>query len=66
MKASVVDRMVTASQRGQVLEICKEGFVVGCGQDALLITQVHLEASKPVSAYDFIHGHRVSVGEILE
>ncbi|MBF0489135.1 MAG: methionyl-tRNA formyltransferase [Candidatus Omnitrophica bacterium] len=50
---------------GTVLDISKEGFVVACAQDALLVKRVHLEASKPVSAYDFVQGHRLAVGDQL-
>ena len=39
--------------------------VLVCAKDALLIKKVHLEASKPVSAYDFILGSRLTAGEQL-
>jgi methionyl-tRNA formyltransferase len=62
LEASVVS---SQGQPGTVLEVGKQGLVVACGQDALLIKRVHLEASKPASAYDFILGHRLIPGEKL-
>lgn len=62
LEASVVK---VQGKAGTVVNITKEGFTVTCGQDALLIKRVHLEASKPVSAYDFILGSRLTAGEQL-
>ncbi len=50
---------------GTVVNISKEGFAVTCGQDALLVKKVHLEASKAAPAYDFVQGHRLKAGETL-
>jgi len=60
LEASMVD---VKGKPGTVISIGKEGFVIACGQEGLLIKQVHLEASKAGSAYDFIQGHRLAIGE---
>jgi methionyl-tRNA formyltransferase len=51
---------------GTILDISKQGFTIACGQEALLIKRVHMEAAKPVLAYDFIQGYRLSTGERLQ
>ena len=62
LEASVVKAQ---SKTGTVVDISKQGFVVACGHDALLIKRVHMEASKAVSAHDFILGSRLTLGEQL-
>ena len=47
---------------GEIVEITKQGFVAACGQDFLLIKDVHLEASKPMGAEKFVRGHHVDIG----
>jgi methionyl-tRNA formyltransferase len=63
LKANVV---VAKAEPSKIIEINKDGFVVACGQNGLLIRNVHLEASKPVSADDFVQGHRLVVGQRFE
>lgn len=62
LEASVVPAV---GKPGSIAAITKQGFVVACGQDGILIKKVHMEASKPVSAYDFIQGYRLAEGEQL-
>lgn len=63
LEAQVVN---VSGRAGTLIETGKQGFVVACGQEGLLIKQVHLEASKAVSAYDFVQGHRLVVGQSIE
>lgn len=62
LDASVV---TSSGQAGSILSIGKEGVVIACGTNALLVKHVHLEASKPVLAYDFVQGYRLAVGDKL-
>jgi methionyl-tRNA formyltransferase len=50
---------------GVILDITKEGFMIACSKGSLLVKKVHLEASKPSSAYDFVQGHHLTIGEQL-
>lgn len=63
LEASVV---AARGQAGTITDLRKEGFVVACAENALLITKVHLEASKATSAYDFLQGHRLQLNDRLE
>ena len=50
---------------GEIMEIRKgEGFVVACGEEGVLVTQVQPE-NKPIQrAYDYLLGARLTVGDI--
>ncbi len=62
LQASVVSE---TGEPGMILGTSKDGFTIACGKDALLIKEVHLEASKPTSAYSFTQGHRLVLGQKL-
>ncbi|MFA5248098.1 MAG: methionyl-tRNA formyltransferase [Patescibacteria group bacterium] len=40
-------------------------LAVQCGQDALIITKLQLEGGKPLSAEEFLRGHKDFIGTIL-
>ena len=51
---------------GKVMEIIKNrGFVVGACDGALLVTEVQPESGKKMSAWEFISGHKIEVGDVL-
>ncbi|MBU0687754.1 MAG: methionyl-tRNA formyltransferase [Candidatus Margulisbacteria bacterium] len=51
---------------GEVIDIIKgRGFVVAALDKGLLIEEVQLEGKKRMSAYDFVLGHQLKVGENL-
>lgn len=56
LRARIVDEKYEGAP-GSVVHIDKNGFIVNCGQGALFITQVHLEASKPMPAASFVDGY---------
>lgn len=60
LQASVVQG---AGSSGDILEISKNGITVACSHDALLIKEVHLEASKPALAHSFLQGHPLKIGQ---
>ena len=47
---------------GEVAKVDKKGFTVATADEGLLVKTVHLEASKPMSAYQFMIGHRLEPG----
>lgn len=47
---------------GEILNITKQGIIIACGQDALLVQSVQPEAGKLMPAYDFAQGHRLVKG----
>ncbi len=63
LEASIVKN---SGKPGTLIDINKQGFVVACAQEALLVKSVHLEASKAGAAYDFVQGHHLVVGQRLE
>jgi methionyl-tRNA formyltransferase len=51
---------------GRVMEIKNNrGFVVGACDGALLVTEVQPESGKKMSAWDFLAGHKLQVGDVL-
>jgi methionyl-tRNA formyltransferase len=50
---------------GKVIGIEKEGIIVGCGEEALLLTSLQMEGKRAVSGEEFVRGYRVEEGEVL-
>ncbi|MCM8799915.1 MAG: methionyl-tRNA formyltransferase [Candidatus Omnitrophica bacterium] len=50
---------------GEVIDISKEGILVACGKDRILIKKLQMEGKREMSAEEFICGHKIAKGEIL-
>lgn len=51
---------------GKVIEIVKNnGFIIGCQDTGLLITEVQLEGKRKMKASEFISGHKLQEHDIL-
>lgn len=50
---------------GSVIEN-KEGLMIACGQGALCLLEVQLEGKKKMSAKEFLKGHPVEIGAVLQ
>jgi len=50
---------------GQILSADKSGIVVGCGQNALRISQLQLEGGKRLTPQQFLAGHELKAGQFL-
>jgi methionyl-tRNA formyltransferase len=57
--ARVVER---SGPPGTILQADREGIVVGCGQNALLITELQREGGRGLTAREFLAGHPLPVG----
>lgn len=66
LETEVVPRGFLSYSPGEVASVDKKGFTVATADQGLLVKAVHLEASKPMSAYQFMIGHRLEAGLILE
>ena len=51
---------------GKVVSVDADGFVVRCHPGAVRIVRVQLEGRAPTTASDFLHGHHMSVGDMLD
>lgn len=47
---------------GEVLHADKNGVVIGCGEQALRVTQLQREGGRRLSAQEFLAGHPLTVG----
>ncbi|MFN4150483.1 MAG: hypothetical protein ACK4IX_06040, partial [Candidatus Sericytochromatia bacterium] len=50
---------------GQLVDVNKEGIVIGTTNGCILVTRVHLSGSKEMSAGDFVRGHRLEIGHVF-
>ena len=50
---------------GQVFKVGKNGFLVTCAEEVLLIKEVQPEAGKVMPASSFVAGYKISSGDIL-
>lgn len=50
---------------GEIKDVTKDGILVKCGRDALLITDVQFEGKKKMPVSEFIKGNTIDTGIIL-
>lgn len=50
---------------GEIVDILKDGFIVKCGKQCILLKEVQLQGKKRMSADAFLRGYKLEVGEIL-
>ena len=62
LETEVVPRNFLSYSPGEVTKVDKKGFTIATADQGLLVKAVHLEASKPMSAYQFMMGHRLEPG----
>jgi methionyl-tRNA formyltransferase len=54
------------SSPGTIVAVDEDGFVVACRTGSVRIVRVQLEGRAPATAREFLNGHHVSVGDVLE
>ncbi len=52
-------------QPGQVIKKTDQGFIVAMKSSAIIVTDVHLESSRPMSAVQFMAGHPIAEGFVF-
>lgn len=63
-KTRIMDEdAVTGNKPGTVLDITKEGFLVQTGKGTILVLEVQCDNAKKLTAYQYICGHVVKVGD---
>lgn len=62
LEADVIDRNASAIPPGTVIAVDKEGIAVATGHKSLLLKKVHLQDAKPMTAHEFVVGHKVETG----
>ena len=63
--ASKVEKNETSEECGKILSVTKDGILVKCGENALLITDVQFEGKKKMPVSEFIKGNTIDTGVIL-
>lgn len=64
-KASVLSGDTEGIKPGVILEVSKQGIVIVCGSDMLLVTEAQLEGKRRMSAADLANGRALEANEIL-
>ncbi len=64
LKAQAVKALLPGKP-GEIVLLDQKGITVLCGEGAIMIIEVHPEASKPMPAASFAAGHRVIIHDIL-
>jgi len=65
-KASVVSSTNSEPQPGKILDVSPEGITVAAGEGGIRIEELQIEGKRKMAIREFISGHRISVGEMLE
>lgn len=50
---------------GKIAQVSKEGIVVACGRDDLIIEELQIEGKRIMKVKEFIAGHKIYAGQIL-
>jgi len=56
---------VNNTQPGKIIRVAKDGILVQCGQNALLVKELQLESGKRLTAEQFVAGHKITPFEKL-
>ncbi len=66
-KVQAWDKNYFDKQAGEIVEIIKNtGFIVKCGDKAVLVTEIQAQNGKRMNVADYLRGHSIEVGEILK
>ena len=63
LESDVVEKNVSASKPGEMVDITSEGVLIATSKNALLVKKVHYESSKPMDMHSFLRGHQLTIGE---
>ncbi len=62
--AKIVEKH-TDKKPGEILDVSKDGILVACGENLLLITDVQFEGKKKMPVSEYIKGNSINTGVIL-
>ncbi|MEF3191494.1 MAG: methionyl-tRNA formyltransferase, partial [Campylobacterales bacterium] len=65
LKEISLDATTGSYRHGEILEIAKERIRVGCGTGSLWIERVQPSGKSQMTASSYLHGKRLSVGDLL-
>jgi len=52
-------------QPGTICRVLKNGMVIACGEEFIMITEIQMESGRRMTVEDYICGHSINEGEIL-
>ena len=63
--AAKVVKTDTVDTPGKIISVSKDGILVACGSDALIISDVQFEGKKKMAVSEYIKGNEINCGVIL-
>jgi methionyl-tRNA formyltransferase len=54
-----------ASRPGEILEVKKEGILVGTGKGILILKEIQFDSGKRLKVEQYLAGHSIEKGELL-
>lgn len=51
---------------GEIIEVSKHNIIVACGKDNLAVEELQIEGKRRMEVGEFITGHKISVGDMLD
>jgi len=66
LQAQIITEDMGKAVPGQVIKVDKSGFIVACGDKALLIKEVQPEAGKVMPAQSFVAGYKIAQGSSMD
>lgn len=63
LEAEIVENEVSHVSPGEVVDISRTGIVAATGKGLLKIKELQLESAKRMSAWQFVSGHRIELGQ---
>lgn len=65
IKIHSADVIARCGEQSGIIDITKEGIIVACKSDALIIYELQAEGKKRMKAEDFLRGYKLNIGEVL-
>ena len=65
-RAAVIENTDACPAPGTIVNANAEGIVVSCGTGLFNLLEVQMEGGKRLSAADFLRGHPLEAGNVLE
>ncbi len=66
LKGIKIAESVSENIEGEILQITKERIRVGCKMGSIWIESLQAPSKKAMSAYQYLQGKRLKIGDILE
>ena len=64
-KTKVIDKDYNDVENGEVIKVDKDGILVSCGKNCILIEELQMPNKKRMPVSEFIKGNKIDIGTVL-